>query len=271
MNSNFNSIVNIIIYYENEDEVINYAKELVKQNDNIKLVIVVNKIGKKGVNYVNDSLMVLDIDFEIVNPGENIGYLNGLIYGYKKTSFLSEWYILSNTDICIKDDCFIKKCREEVEFKNDKVWLIGPSVLVPKLKKYSNPYFSVRPLKIFYQSRIWAMRFPILFNILFNLKSKIKSEKMEKKQSGYVYAVHGSFMFLRKELLDILSTNKNWELLYDEEQYIAEIVRKYNHSTYYCDDIEVLHMEGASTGKVDIRKKARLMITANKRILKEFY
>ena len=271
VNLKSNSIVNIIIYYENEDEIINYAKELTKQNDSIKLVIVVNKIGKKGINYINDLLTILEIEFEIFNPGRNIGYLNGLIYGYKKTSFSSEWYILSNTDICIKDECFMKKCREEVEFKNDKVWLIGPSILAPKLEKYSNPYFSVRPSKAFYQSRIWAMKFPILFNTLFNLKSKIRSVKMKKIQSGYVYAVHGSFMFLRKELLDILSINKEWELLYDEEQYIAEIVRKNNHNVYYCSGVEILHMEGTSTGKVSIRKKAKLMIKANRRMLKEFY
>ena len=78
-------------------------------------------------------------------------------------------------------------------------------------------------------------------------------------------------MFMRKELLDTLISRPDWELLYDEEQYIAEVVRENKHLVYYYSDIEVFHMEGASTGQVNIKSRYQLMIKANKRLLKEFY
>lgn len=269
-----NRIANIVIYYANEDEVVNYAKELEKQTEDVKLIIIVNEIGKKGIQYLERNLELLTIEYEIYNPGKNLGYLNGLLWGYKKVKEECKWYVLSNTDICIEDKHFFEIFMKSKPSNDECIWIVGPSVYAPKQGKYSNPYFKDRPSRKFYTSRIVAMRFSTLFDLVYRIKNKnLKStnNNMKKQDSGAIYAVHGSFMFLRKELLDILISRPDWELLYDEEQYIAEVVRQNKHLVYYNSDIEVLHMEGSSTGKVNAKSRYQLMIKANKRLLKEFY
>lgn len=268
-----NRIANIVIYYANEDEVINYAKELAKQTESVKIIIVVNKIGKKGIPYLENKLELLRVEYEIHNPGKNLGYLNGLLWGYKMTKEKCKWYVLSNTDISYKNKYFFENFRISEPNNDERIWLIGPSVYAPKQGKYSNPYLKVRPSKSFYTSRIVAMRFSTLFDFVYQVKNKNhkSNTELKKKDSGVIYAVHGSYMFMRKELLDTLISRPDWELLYDEEQYIAEVVRENKHLVYYYSDIEVFHMEGASTGQVNIKSRYQLMIKANKRLLKEFY
>lgn len=266
-------IVNIVIDYANEDEVIGYAKQLKKQTVDVKLIVVINKVGEKGIEYLEQQLESLAIVYEIYNPEDNLGYLNGLVYGYKSTLRDSLWYVFSNTDIFIERNDFFEKFLQSKEFSLNEVWMVGPSVYTPYFNKYSNPYFTERPLKKFYMNRIIAMRFSGIFDFLHGIKNKLKrSDKNSKKQkSRAVYAVHGSFMFLRKELLDILVKREPWELLFDEEQYLAEIVRFNKRLVYYDSNIEVHHLEGASTGKVNLKKKYGLMIKANKRLLRDFY
>ena len=78
-------------------------------------------------------------------------------------------------------------------------------------------------------------------------------------------------MFIKQELLNCLVEQGKWELLYDEEQYIAETVLRYGKKIYYDADIQINHMEGMSTGKVNIRTRYSLMRKANKRIIEGYY
>ena len=90
-------------------------------------------------------------------------------------------------------------------------------------------------------------------------------------ESGLVYTIHGSYMILKKELLDELVKRDKWEVLYDEEPYVAEVARQFEKKVFYDSSLEVKHVEGTSTGKVDLKKRYSLMAKATKRILKEFY
>jgi len=267
------SITNIVICYANEDEVIEYAKELSKQTVRVKLVIVLNKIGEKGTKYLETELDKLTIDYSIYDPGENLGYLNGLIYGYSKSDKAGDWFILSNTDIKIYDCEMFEKFFNSISFVDSDIWLLGPSVFAPKQSKYSNPYLRIRPNKMFYKKRILAMRFATIYNWLFMLKNRKRTLdiNVNKNQSAITYAIHGSYMFIRKELLEVLECRPAWELLYNEEQYIAELVRLNGKKVFYDSNLEINHMEGASTRKVNVKNRYNLMISANKRILKEFY
>lgn len=265
-------IVNIVISYGSEDEVIEYAKELKKQTICVPLVVVINKIGKKGIPYLKQKLSDLTIEYELYNPKENLGYLNGLLFGYKSTKLKSEWYVLSNTDIIIEDRFFFEKFLQSSASKCEKYWLIGPSVYSSNKNTYSNPYLLKRPNKTFYISRIIAMRFTNIFSFYHDLKNKITEKRRGKKtESGDVYAIHGSYMFLRMDLLNILLMRQAWELLFGEEQYIAELVLENKHKVFFDSDIEVQHMEGTSTGRIDLKNRYNLMIKANARILQEFY
>ena len=267
-----NSITNIVIDYENEDEVIEYARELEKQSYPVFLVVVVNKEGEKGLDFLERELNRTGIQYEILNPKSNLGYLNGLIYGYKNTRNKSDWVVFSNTDILIPDNNFFLKFLQSSAANDQNYWVIGPSVYSRNKNEYSNPYFINRPTKRHYQIRVLTMNFPHFFNFVHKTKNKFNSKKADrKKDSGEIYAVHGAFMMLRRELADELSKRTPWEILFSEEQYISEVVLTNGKKVYFDSSIEVVHIEQTSTGKIDLPKTYKLLLKANTRLLKEFY
>lgn len=271
-------IANIVICYANELEILSYAKELMKQvcSDRIMLIVVVNKVGESGREFLEKELGLLNIEFELYDVGENIGYLNGLVYGYKKSERVKkcEWVIFSNTDIKISDGQMIERFLTNQLCYADDVWLVGPSIFVPLQNAFSNPYLSDRPSKLSYIKKICGMQVPFLYHILYVVKRRLQRNRNSEKvkiYSKYIYAIHGSYMFLKHSFMQELMKRKEWEVLYSEEQYLAEIVRECGRKVYFDASLQVEHLEGTSTSKVNINNRYRMMQKANRRILKEFY
>ena len=144
-------ITNIVICYANEDEIIEYAKQVAKQTmaEKIKLIVVVN-LEQKGITYLKVKLSQIGITYKIINPQKNLGYLNGLLCGYEQDKLYSKWYILSNTDIEIPDKNTVEKFLKRKYLNDSEIWVVGPSVFAPKKGSFSNPYMIVRPSKKIY-------------------------------------------------------------------------------------------------------------------------
>lgn len=269
-----NKIINVVICYANEDEVVEYAKQLSGQSVKqlVKLVVVVNK-SDKGEEYLSGQLSKWNIEYKIFSPGKNLGYLNGLLFGISQDDEDSDWYIFSNTDIHLPDTEMLSKFMNDEIIKQKDIWLVGPSIYTPSRGGQSNPYMVRRPSKRSYLIKNIGMSFPHLYDTLFRIKRGLKKAEDNNlpRESGNVYAVHGSFFFIRNYLIRELLSRKEWELLYDEEQYLAEIVRMNGKNVYYEPILTVNHMEGTSTGKVNVNARYSKMKTANKRILREFY
>lgn len=268
------NITNIVICYANEDEVVTYARQLAIQtiSNKIHLTIVINKEAK-GEQYLQEKMSEIGIRYSIYNPGRNLGYLNGLLFGYSKMTTNSEWYVLSNTDIEIFDNQFFETFANGFYLNDKDIWLVGPSVYAQLRKLYTNPYLLNRPTKTKYIVKNIGMTFPSIYDFLFRIKSKIRAKQDVTVQppSGMIYAIHGSFMFLHMNLMEELIKRAPWELLYDEEQYIAEVVRANNKKVFYDSSIQVIHNEGACTGKANIRNRYSCMRRSNKRLIREFY
>lgn len=274
MDMNQQKITNIVICYANEDEVIDYAVEISKQTikDRLELLIVVNKEGK-GQRYLHEKLSEIEIDSLVVDPKNNMGYLNGLIFGYRMSTNRGPWYVLSNTDIKIPNESFFQDFVCSNGYIDQETWVIGPSVYAPLTGYYSNPYMRNRPSRSSYRTKNFLMGFAQFYNTLFLLKKRFKRNRQQdkKQNSEKVYAVHGSFMFVREELLKELTLRPAWELLYGEEQYLAEMALLSGKSVYFDSSLSVLHMEGTSTGKENVKLRFSRMIKANKRIIADFY
>ena len=266
-------VINVVICYANEDEVVAYAAQLMGQTDcdSIKLIVVINKTGK-GEQYLREKLYQTKIDYNLYTPKENLGYLNGLLFGASNYEAISDWYIFSNTDIKLPQPEMIRTFLQGVFAKDENIWIVGPSVYAPLKDSYSNPYIVSRPTKASYAIKNVGMSFPHLYEMLFRMKSKLKkSNNSIPVNSAYVYAVHGSYFFIRREMIEELLTRKDWELLYDEEQYLAEIARNQKKKIYYDSSLFVEHMEGATTGKIEVKRRYARMRKSNKRMLEQFY
>ena len=269
-------IINVVINYANEDEVLLYAKNLSKQTvaHNISLVVVVNKEGNIGMRGLEKNLKEVDLDIRLYNPNENLGYLNGLIYGYnqycKGIDELPKWVVMSNTDIEFLSNSFFETFLGSVYDKD--VWCIGPSVYSPQKRSYDNPKSIERYSIADLNRRILIFKHPTLAYIYSKLAVlKARLVKKKRKDSQFVYSVHGCFFIINIDFSEVLKNREYKALMYSEEAYIAEIIRLYGKKCYYDNTIEVIHNENRVTGKLDFRWKSKYFLDSLRLIRDEFF
>lgn len=274
-NSSKVKLLNIAILYSNEEEVIEYAKKLSVQNisDNISLVIVINKTGDMSEENFKDCFKDIRIRTYFYNPGRNLGYLNGLIYGYNQYVVRHEspeWIVMSNTDITFSTNSFFEKFYNKNYDEN--IWLIGPSVYSLENKSYDNPQYKQRHTLKSLNKRIFIFRKPLLSYYYLKIASiKAKYKKKVKEGSQYSYSVHGSFFFVNINFMEVMKKKEYGPLMYSEEAYLAEIVRLNNKKCYYESGIELIHTGSTVTGKLEIKKRSRYFQESLEYIKKEFY
>lgn len=268
-------LINIVTLYENEDEVLRYAVEFSKQlmADKLCLIIVINKQGKRDFNDFENALRSLNINYFIYKPNNNLGYLNGLLFGYKSyrnKHSIPEWVVMSNTDLKFKDSHFFETFL--ITKYEDNVWNVGPSIYSEKNNTYENPYllkrYSVKALN----RRIFIFQRPKIAHYYYKLSLlKNKLSKRKKIESCYVYSLHGSFFIIRGEFAELLKNKKFNSLMYGEEIYISEILRNSRKKSYYDSQLEILHEGSTVTNKLEIEKKSRYQVESLRFLKEEFY
>lgn len=266
-------ILNSVVCYNNEEEIIEYAKKLEQQKgcEDIRLIITINK-SKWDLAKFSDVLKTISVQSFIYTPNENLGYLNGMLYGYreylKNSSEDYQWAIFSNTDISYVNDSFFERLSTQ-EYEKD-IWLLGPSA-VDKTGTYLNPMRSSRYSKKDIILRKKCFEHPtlsVLLNLVHGLRKKSDNTK---PKSQYCYMIHGCYMILNKELADTLANSTPWELMYAEENYLAELTRSADRKVYYDSELEIIHEAGTVTGTVNDKLKRNMHVKSLNRLLKEFY
>jgi GT2 family glycosyltransferase len=273
--SNMKRIINIVTCYQNELEIIEYAEELNKQQhaSDICLVVVMNKQSNIEFKEFKDTLISKRSNTLVFVPNNNLGYLNGLIFGYEcyiKDHEKPDWIIMSNTDIKYSGTQFFE------DFKNKNydtnIWCVAPSVYSPENDKYENPQYLKRHTLKSINKRIFIFKHPKLAYLYLKM-SEMKSKKAKKKKdnSQYVYSAHGCYFILNNEMAATLMEKPYGVLMYSEEAYIAEIILKNNKKCYYDNSIEVIHEGSTVTSKLNIKKKSKYFADSLNYIRKEFY
>lgn len=273
------SIVNLVNCYNNEAEVLAYAKMLASHNchEILMLVVNVNSFSKNN-NFENfeNALSNAYNTSMLVTTGNNLGYLNGMIFSYnefekKCNSDFVKWIIMSNTDIIIEQSDFFKKLMSS-NYPKDVV-CIGPSIYSIQSKSYSNPQYLSKHTYFKLTTLIFIMEHTCLAFLYFKLakfKAKIRSKK-GKKNSCYMTEAHGCFFILKKEIMDQLKHLNYPCLMYSEESFISELVSTSGKKLYYDSDIEVIHLENSVTGLLGVKKKAQMMAESLRLVRNMFY
>lgn len=273
------SIINLVICYNNEEEVINYALECSKQTyaANIVLIITVNSSNYKDISKFEKKLNDIPyIEVKMYHSKQNLGYLNGMLYGYRKylqedrTRNDFEWVIMSNTDIKYPMIGMLE------EFANahyeSNIWCVAPSVFNLSNKSYGNPHYTKKLSKEKIKRNIFIFSHFVFAYVYFIISSiKTKQQKSKKLSGQYVYAVHGCYFFLKRSFVDYLLTQTFTPLMYSEEAYIAEKLERLDKLSYYDANLEVEHMESTVTGKLKVKKKSQYFAESLRFILDEFY
>lgn len=255
-------ILNIVINYSNEEEVIKYAKELTLQSivDELVLIIVINKSTDEGLMYLASELEFVSISSVIFNPYKNLGYLSGAFYGFREFQDnydnIVEMVIVSNTDILIADNLFMEKLLSK-SYSSD-VKAISPSVFQTSTKSYENPHYLEKISKTKLDFLIWIFSNPFLSFLYLQIShAKSRFVKTRKPKSSMIYQGHGCFFILKREFMEYISFDNYPGFMYSEESYISELLLEKDYKWFYDSDLEVKHIESTVTSLLSMSQKSK--------------
>ena len=258
------NIINIVICYNNASEVIEYYNEILSLDDGKKVgyVVVINSATEEEIDNLDTFSQEHDHVY-VYNPGKNLGYMNGLLYGYRmyreQTGLLPQYVIMSNTDIAFQDKAFVTKL--ENKYYDNNLGVIGPSILVSELNSYDNPVSDERYTVNQLDSIIKKHSIPVLRESYVTaafLKPKFIKRKKD-TTSRSVYELHGCFFILSSKYAEYLKELEFGVLLYSEETFIAENAYRKGFIAYYDAELEIIHKEHSTTSKLKPTRRAKLM------------
>lgn len=267
-------ILNIIICYNNADEVKSYIESTrgLDCGKSVKFIVVINAVKKEESEIIEK---IKSYDYvQVYMPEKNVGYINGLLYGYEEYSKNHDikdvnWIVLSNTDIEYEKKSFLAYFLNKNY--DDDIWCVAPSVYSKNTSSYSNPSSLYRRSRKEIDRLIKIFSNPFIGSLYIFL-SKLKRTPFSKRpKSQYIYEVHGCYFIIRRCFIELLIKNKYQAFLYSEETYIAEHAYKNGKRIYYDDGFQVIHNEHSVTKKVNYVRKTKLFAESLLIIRDNFY
>ena len=267
---NCEKCLNIIILYDNYDEVKKYISDAYQHSNGlVDFILVINKDTQKKANQLLKEFP--HISLCIKDYHENIGYLNALLYSLDEISIFNYKYIiLSNTDITYETSNFYEQLINKEYDEN--IGCIAPDVYSTLTNSHSNPHYKDRLSKKRLQRSAYIFSHPVLVPIYMKLSEvKAKKNKEKKMDSCYVYCAHGCFMILTSKFASKLKGKRYAVKMYCEEGWIAGNLRNNGMKCFYDSSLIISHNEHTTTDKLGRRRQAKLFSEALKNEINEFY
>lgn len=260
-----------VICYDNEKEVLEFAKKLSEQKKSEKIILLVTCNKCSDVKRLKSELNCIKISSMVFDPQVNLGYLHGCLFGLEEFGEEYDYAVISNTDIdFVTYDFFEKLITNDY---NRKIGCIGPDIVLKETGKHQNPFSIYRPDKKLMKLRKLVYDNYFLYNLYFMLskiKNNISKGEIQQKK-GYVYSVHGSVFILKKECIDKFLKDNIQIFMYGEELYVAEKLKENQMLLYYDNDLKIIHNENQVTGKIASRRKQEWFSQSTKFLVDRFW
>ena len=234
----------VVLVYKNIEVLKDFFQSL--HLSDYKVVVVNSYYDDASLKECQETALVNKADFiPIENKGFGYGNNVGLKHAMENYSF--DYLILSNSDIQINSLDFLSVIKETSA-------IVAPYTHLPsgKVQNPNIPWRMRKLLKLFKVAYDRESNMLLLFAHILTRGSRelFRVYSLIKKKTFYkIYCCHGSFMIFTKKAVDALfPVFDDRVFLYNEELYLAERSRIKNIPIYYCPKIDVLHLEGASSG-----------------------
>lgn len=266
----------VILNYNTCDLTIECIKKIknLKTSKKIKIVVVDNhtatSLELKKMRKYADKVIVTE---------SNLGFAkaNNIGVNYAKEKFDPDFVCVLNSDCMIEQTDFIDKIYED--YKKIKFDMLGPRIKSDDNLSW-NPFSAYENLdkvneRIKYHTKLSKYyKYSILY-FIFNVYFKLKKQRKIEDRNGLVseknVALHGCcIIFSKKYLSKYNDTFYNETFLFHEEEFLYYRLQKDNLISYYDCNLNVYHMEGASTSKTYQDKRKKLYFRNNE-ILKSLY
>lgn len=239
----------VVLVYKNIDVLDDFYKSLVNI-ESYKVIIVDSYFDDNVRERCREKSNINNSDFiGIENKGYSYGNNVGVQYALDHYSF--DFVVISNSDIIIRKFEAIKQFRGKLCIIAPETVMLNGNKQNPNLgtgRMLINTYLLF--LHIAYSRNIRLLH---RFGCIFSRLSKIYTiliMRLQRKKYIQVFSAHGSFFAVSHTAirqLHPLFCDKMF--LYNEETYVALKAEKLNIPIFYCKDLYVNHLEGASTSK----------------------
>ena len=270
-------ILNVIVYYNNYLEIVEYLSSLFEiSNDMVDVIVVVNSDKQNELNLLLEDIASRKWDNVLIKDyGKNLGYLNAFLFSVRDIEIVQYKYlILSNTDIKYIDSKFMIELYNTSYPKG--IGCIAPNVYATKTNSYSNPRDLHRISKGKYLFLEKLFSYPILakqYLRLSMMKALIRSKRKPPvaKPSCYVYSPHGCYMIFTNAFVKQIQNYRYGAIMYSEEAAIGELLIRNHMKCFYDNKLRIEHNESASTGKINYKTRFTMWRKSITYILDEFY
>lgn len=251
-------IVVSVSCYNNEEEVICFAKQIAEQtiNKQIWLLITGNGISRPGM--LEEELRKIKLDTRIIYPKRNLSYLNGCLFGIKQLeeTIQFKWFLISNTDISFESNFSLQSIMSLNI--SERIWCLVPDIVLSSKRK-QNPFIQSRPSK--QKVRMWKniqgnQIGLTVYSKMSNAKKKCINNYNSKGREGYIYTAHGSCFFITYDCFQELYKIANHIFMYGEEILVAEIAHKHDKKILYYPNCVVHHNDNSTTRHINYKLKS---------------
>jgi hypothetical protein len=253
--------VYIVIYYNNEKEVLTFIKDVLhKQKVDLDIYIVVNSsLNKDAFIHLSKTTCLY--------PEKNLGYLGALNYASEKINFQKYSFVcFSNTDLSFASSELLSNLSKKLD--DDTIALISPSIINGLINQ--NPLSLKRPSKMKVILFYLLTYFPILYLLRRKLVNSFNFNFQLTNEDYDCYALHGAFfMFSVKHIYKFNFIHN--QLLFGEEIYIAEQCCKLKLRSVWSDTDIIYHNAHSTTSLLRLRNRIRYIRESKKYILKKYY
>lgn len=243
-NKSYFRYVFVVLVYKNIEVLRDFFESLKVENSH---VIVVNSYyDDKSLKECQEVAVSNNADFiPIENKG--FGYGNNVGTKYAMEHYEYDYLILSNSDIHVNDIEALDKLEDDTAVIAPYTHLPEGKVQNPNIPWRINCLFGLLKKAYDTDSRI-RLAIPHIMTRLSREFFKVYKQVI-RKNFYRIYSCHGSFVIFTKKAVDRLFPFFDDRMfLYNEELFLAENCMLKGVSIYYCPQIDVLHLEGASTG-----------------------
>lgn len=279
-----NKISIIIVDYNSIEKTFAYIDELytkVKPRGCFDIIIVDNtedRVAESWINmrsdlrilgtkYVDGAHSIIgmynDINVVICFADTNVGYGKGNNIGFSVEIklFGNEYVIFSNNDLLLEKELDIELLLKP--FDNDRVAIVGPSVLDITGKVHQNPYKYIS----FWQYTVVNFYHMLSDKLFFFFESNIDYDGRSKD----CYWVSGCFMVVRSSDFKRVGGFDESLFLYGEEVILSERLLKIGKTCYFNNDVEIVHNHSSVVrSNMSEVKRMRLSAKASRYYFKEY-
>lgn len=236
----------VILVYRNIDVLKSFYSTFKEQNSH---TIVVNSFYDDESLKECESVAIKNGADFISIPNKGFSYGNNIGVKFVLEHYNFDFLILSNSDIIIKDIKYLDNLGDK------------PAVYAPRIRmtngKDQNPNIPWFFMKFLRLQKKWAIthnKFDLKkayiisrgTRELFLIYTTLCCGKLHR-----IYSAHGSFIIFSKKAVDKLYPFFNDAMfLYNEESYLGLKCIINNVPIFYCPQIDILHLEGASSSNV---------------------